>query len=250
LGVLSRNGREYSARPILFSADCKQETGPEHVVNVLRPLTAAIKKKSKRKNIIYRLLCAASDGESRRGKAFVMEYMKRPLAPESPITTHLSGLEFMDFLVGDDNMTADKDAKHALKCLRNLAMRDAGIEIRGFLVTVPIIREHLRHDGLSDRKINALLNPNDKQDVILAFSLFRAIWNLPKAPENSSPTFTRAREALQILGKLGYCIVMPYICVTFDLDTQLTHLSAAAHLLLDLFTHNNARTKFADSNIS
>ncbi|KAJ7774636.1 hypothetical protein DFH07DRAFT_732382 [Mycena maculata] len=108
LGLLTANPREYSTRLILFSADCKSESAPEHV--------------SKRKNTTFRLLCAASDGEMRRGKAFIMEYMKRPLAPESPIYPHLSGLEFMNFLVGDDDMTADKDAKHALKCLRNLLM--------------------------------------------------------------------------------------------------------------------------------
>ncbi|KAF7358012.1 hypothetical protein MVEN_00848300 [Mycena venus] len=37
---------------------------------------------------------------------------------------------------------------------------------------------------------------------------------------------------------------MPYVCVDLDLATQLTYLSAAAHLLLDLFVHDNARTSF------
>ncbi|KAJ7486985.1 hypothetical protein FB451DRAFT_1026796 [Mycena latifolia] len=244
LGILTANPREYSARPILFSADCKKESGPEHAVNILRPVIAAIKKKSKRNNITYRLLCAASDGESRRGKAFIMEYMQRPLALESPIFPHLSGLEFMNFLVGQDDMTGDKDAKHGLKCSRNLLMRDAGVEVRDFRITVPIIKEHLRDNGVSPRTINSLLNPNDKQDVILAFSLMKNIWTLPDAPPNSSPLYIRAREALQIFGKLAYCLVMPYICIEMDLDTQLTHLSAAAHLLLDLFVHNNARTRF------
>ncbi|KAF7369372.1 hypothetical protein MVEN_00265800 [Mycena venus] len=244
LGTLSANPRQYNARPILFSADCKNESGPEHAVNVLRPLITAINNKSKRGNTTYRLLCAASDGESRRGKAFVIEFMKRPLAPESPIFPLLSGLEFMNFLVGDDDMTADKDAKHALKCLRNLTMRDAGIKIRGFRITPAIIKEHLRANGLIERSINALQNPNDKQDVILAFSLLKALWDLPDAPPNSSPIFRRAREALKIFGKLGYFLIMPYVCVDLDLATQLTYLSAAAHLLLDLFAHDNARTSF------
>ncbi|KAJ7673392.1 hypothetical protein B0H17DRAFT_1161859 [Mycena rosella] len=218
LGVLSSEPREYSAKPILFSADCKRETGPQHAVNILRPLTAAIKNKSIRKNTTFRLLCAASDGESRRGKAFVMEYMQHPLREDSPIFPHLSGLEFMNFLVGEDDMTADKDTKHALKCLRSLAMRDAGIEVRGFCIT----------NGVASRTIKSLLNPNDKQDV--------AIWTLPDAPAGSTPSF--------IFGRLAYNLVMPYICVDFDLETQLTHLSAAAHLLLDLYTHDNARAKF------
>ncbi|KAF7364712.1 Short-chain dehydrogenase/reductase family protein [Mycena venus] len=64
-----------------------------------------------------------------------MEFMKRPLAPESPIFSLFDGLEFMNFLVGDD-MIADRDAKHALKCLRNLTMRDAGMKFRGFRITI------------------------------------------------------------------------------------------------------------------
>ncbi|KAF7338947.1 hypothetical protein MVEN_01970900 [Mycena venus] len=244
LGTLTSNPRLYAVRPVLFSADCKNEDGAEHAATVLRPLITAIKKKSKRNNTTYRLICAASDGEARRGKAFVMEFMKRPLAPESPIFPLLDGLEFMNFLVGDDNMTADKDAKHALKCLRNLTMRDAGIKIRGFRVTAAIIKEHLRGDQFIERTIHSLLNPNDRQDVILAFSLLKALWELPDAPPNSSPTFLRAREALKIFGQLGYYLVMPYVCVDLDLSTQLTYLSAAAHLLLDLYVHDNARTAF------
>jgi hypothetical protein len=201
-------------------------------------------KKAKRNNITYRLICAASDGEARRGKAFVMEFMQRPLAPESPIFSLLDGLEFMNFLVGNDDMTADKDAKHALKCLRNLTMRDAGIKIRGFQITTAIIKEHLRRDKFVEQTIRSLLNPNDRQDVILLFSLLKALWELPDAPPNSSPTFSRAREALKIFGKLGYYLVMPYVCIDLDLSTQLTYLSAAAHLLLDLYVYNKVRTAF------
>ncbi|KAF7330749.1 hypothetical protein MVEN_02413600 [Mycena venus] len=244
LGTLTANPRLYAARPILFSADCKVESGAEHAVNVLRPLMTAINNKSKRKNTTYRVICAASDGEARRGKAFVIEFMKRPLSMESPIFPLLSGLEFMNLLVGDDDMTADKDAKHALKCLRNLTMRDTGIKIRGFRITAAIIKEHLRRDQFVERTIRSLLNPNDRQDVMLAFSLLKAIWELPGAPPNSTPTFSRAREALKIFGKLGYYLVMPYVCVDLDLSTQLTYLSAAAHLLLDLYVHDNARTTF------
>ncbi|KAJ7460136.1 hypothetical protein FB451DRAFT_1045409, partial [Mycena latifolia] len=244
LGILTANPREYSARPILFSADCKKESGPEHAVNVLRPVVAAIRRKSISKNTTYRLVSVASDGESRRGKAFIMEYMKRSLAPESPIFPLLSGLEFMNFLVGEDDVTPDKDGKHGFKCIRNLAMRDAGVDVRGFLITVPIIKEHLRANGVPDRTLNSLLNPNDKQDVVLAFSLMKALWTLPEAPPDSSPLFARAREALRIFGKLAYCLIMPYICVDMDLENQLAHLSAAAHLLLDLYVYNNARTRF------
>ncbi|KAJ7736385.1 hypothetical protein DFH07DRAFT_966903 [Mycena maculata] len=192
LGSLTSNPRLYAVRPILFSADCKKESGAEHVVNVLHPVVAAVKKKSKQGNTTYRTLCASTDGEGRRAKAFIIEFMKRPLDEDSLIFPLLFGLEFMNLHVGDDDMTADKDAKHAIKCLRNLTMRDAGMKVRGFRLTVDIIKVHLRRDDFVEQTIQSFLSPNDKQDILLAFSLLKAIWELPDAPINSTPTFFRA----------------------------------------------------------
>ncbi|KAK7025613.1 hypothetical protein R3P38DRAFT_2778428 [Favolaschia claudopus] len=180
----------------------------------------------------YRAVCFASDGEGRRGKALVMEFMNRELNPESPIHPLLSGLEFMNLLVGEDDITPDKDAKHVLKCLRNLTMRDAGIKTRGFSITLGLIKEHLRRDEFLDKTIRAFLNPRDRQD------------ELPDPPHDSRPSFSRGREALQIFGRLGYYLMMPYVNVDLDLSAQLTYLSAAAHLLMDLYAHDSARTDF------
>ncbi|KAJ7204890.1 hypothetical protein B0H12DRAFT_1035223, partial [Mycena haematopus] len=85
LGAISENPREYSARPILFSSDCKKESGAQHATNILRPLVTAVNNKSERGNTKFRLVSVASDGESRRGTAFAKEYMKKPLPRTSPI---------------------------------------------------------------------------------------------------------------------------------------------------------------------
>ncbi|KAJ7793159.1 hypothetical protein B0H14DRAFT_3115044 [Mycena olivaceomarginata] len=244
LGVLTSNPRLYAARPILFSADCKKESGPDHAANVLRPLMTAINNKSKRGCTIYKTVSAASDGEGRRALAFVMEYMKCPLAPESPIYPLLSGCELMNFHVGDNDITPDKDTKHALKCLRNLTMRDAGIKVCGFRLTAAIIKVHLRQNNITDRAIHSLLNPRDRQHVSIAFSLLKAIWELPDAIPTSRPLFRRAREVLKIFGRLCYWLLTPYVCVDLDLSEQLTRLSAAAHLLMDLYANDNARKTF------
>ncbi|KAJ7774629.1 hypothetical protein DFH07DRAFT_732410, partial [Mycena maculata] len=122
--------------------------------------------------------------------------------------------------------------------------RDSGVEVRGFRITVPIIKEHLLDNGVPLRTVHTFLNPKDRQHVMTVFSLMRAIWTLPDAPAGSSPLYVRACKALQIFGKLAYSLVMLYISVDMDLNEQLTNLSAAAHLLLDLYVHNNARTRF------
>ncbi|KAJ6462656.1 hypothetical protein C8R47DRAFT_1080184 [Mycena vitilis] len=98
--------------------------------------------------------------------------------------------------------------------------------------------------AVTAKQVNSYLNSNDTQDVPLSFSLLRAIWSLPPAPVNAPPIFARARAALRTIGKLVYNIVMPYICLDMDLSTQLTHLSTAAHLLLDLYLVHNARGRF------
>ncbi|KAJ7347779.1 hypothetical protein DFH08DRAFT_936589 [Mycena albidolilacea] len=89
--------------------------------------------------------------------------------------------------------------------------------------------------GLSSQHIHAILNPDDKQDVKLAFDLLKDIWSLPPAPADARPGFASAREAVRIIGSLFYHLLFPYVCVDLTLSEQLEHLSAATHLLLILY---------------
>lgn len=68
------------------------------------------------------LFCVASDGESRRGSALITLTHKRPLSPTSPIYPLLSNLWLMNLLVGDNDLTAEKDYKHVVKRLQNLLL--------------------------------------------------------------------------------------------------------------------------------
>lgn len=45
LGILSDEKRLYAARPILISGDCKKETGPEHLHNVVKPTIDGVNSK-------------------------------------------------------------------------------------------------------------------------------------------------------------------------------------------------------------
>ncbi|KAJ7454366.1 hypothetical protein B0H11DRAFT_2200685 [Mycena galericulata] len=150
----------------------------------------------------------------------------------------------MNLQVGPDDITPDKDYRHVIKTVRNLLMRKMGINLLGCLITPAVVKQHLRAAGLTKERINSLLNPNDRQHVALGYQLLNELWSLRDPLPSDSPGFSRARRALQTFGKLGYYLVMPYICVTLSLREQLTHLSAAAHLLLILFTGNRAGTSF------
>jgi len=56
--------------------------------------------------------------------------------------------------------------------------------------------------------------------------------------------YLQACAALCLYGELCYHLMFPYICVELTLLEQLEHLSAAIHLVLALYVHDNARSLF------
>ncbi|KAF6746419.1 hypothetical protein DFP72DRAFT_1076427 [Ephemerocybe angulata] len=232
VGLLCPDNRKYAARSVLVSGDCKRETGEQHAkviqtvidgVNDQKPLTNT------------RIVSIASDGETRRGSAMVSLTFKKRLSPDSDIYNQLSPLPFMNDYVGDDDITGDKDYKHVFKRLRNLLLRDSGIVVGGVRITPAVLRAHLQAEKVSADHIRSILNPEDKQDVRLAFDLLKAVSSLPRTTENTNPSFVKAREAIWIFGQLLHHLLLPYICVELDLDEQLEHLSAATHLAMFLY---------------
>ncbi|KAF8176492.1 hypothetical protein BJ912DRAFT_857405 [Pholiota molesta] len=236
IGLLSGDTRLYGARGVLISGDCKRESGTEHVVLINTMCVAS-------KQTGARTISIASDGESRRGEAFVQYTFKHTLSAESPIYDHLAPLVMMDLRTGDDDLTCDKDAKHVFKRLRNLCIREKGSIIYGVHITPAIIRAHLHSNKVTTERSGYLLNPKDKQDVKLAYDLLHEIWTLPPPPPTSSPGFQSTRKSLIMLGSLYRHLLLPYICIDLSLSEQLTHLSSAAHLLMALFADNKATTK-------
>ncbi|KAJ7085187.1 hypothetical protein B0H15DRAFT_988746 [Mycena belliarum] len=241
-GALSRDPRIYSPRPCCISGTDKHEDSTCHAEFIQQIITAANNKRT-RGDRTYRTICIASDGEARRGGSLVRLTMNRDLHRDSPIYPLLAPLELMNLRVGEDDLTADKDYRHVLKTFRNLLMRRKGTKALGILITPAVIKRHLLLAGHSQEQVNSYLNPNDKQDVILGYSLLQGLWSLPPAPANN-PDFLHAREALQTVGQLGYHLLMPYIYIELSLHEQLVHLSTAAHLLLVLYGDDSAGTSF------
>ncbi|KAJ7255087.1 hypothetical protein B0H12DRAFT_1233167 [Mycena haematopus] len=223
IGMLSDETRLYAARPVLISSDCKKESGVEHLQNVLDPTIAGIN--SKRDLTGLRIVSLASDGETRRGKAFIDKTFTHHLSPESNIYDLLKDFGFHGLPYH----------KHVIKRARNRLLRALGMRVFQVQITPPIIRLHLQHAGLSAQHISAMLSPEDKQNVNVAFNLLKDFWSLPPPSENLSPGFVAARDALHIIGSLFYHLLFPYLCVDLSLSEQLEHLSAAAYLLLILY---------------
>lgn len=193
IGLLHKDPRLYSARPILLSGSSKNETAKEYA-KVLQTTATGVANKGELTHA--RAVSWASDGEGHRAKALRQLTAKRKLSPTSNIYLFLFGLVLMCFLVGDDDITADKDYKHVFKWLRNAVLQVKGIFVRGLHLTPSIIQAHLHDAGHSADYIRTLFKPDDKQDVLLAYNLLKALWSLPPASASSRPGFTETREAI------------------------------------------------------
>ena len=189
------------------------------------------------------LFSIASDGESRRGSALTSLTHIRSLDPDCELFTLLGNLRLMNLLVGDNDITADKDPKHIMKHCRNFTIRKAGVMINGFVITPTLLRFHLQANKVPSHRITYLLNPTDRQDVPLCYTLMKEIWSLPPPVPTDKPGFVAARGALLVLGSLFRHVALPFVQVTLSLHDQLVHLSAAAHLATYLFTVDDARSK-------
>jgi hypothetical protein len=122
-----------------------------------------------------------------------------------------------------------------------------GVLVNGVHITPALLRYHLRDNNVSALRLDYLLNPNDRQNVPLCYSLLKEIWSLPEPRPTDKPSYIEARKALQILGKLFRLTVLPYIQINLSLHEQLVYLSAAAHLATFLYIVNNARNKAIQS---
>ncbi|EIW77944.1 hypothetical protein CONPUDRAFT_61354 [Coniophora puteana RWD-64-598 SS2] len=232
----------YSARPFLLSGSSKRETAEAHAT-ILQTSLSAVRSNTHCRRI--RIVSLASDGEARRGRALVLLTFKTRLAESSPIFPLLAPLRLMDLHVGNDDITADKDAKHIFKNARSAIFRKKGVTVKGVWLKKGTVRAHLEDVGHSQEHLDTLFNVADKQDVAVAYQLLRDIWKLPPAsPEAYLPSYCETRDALRIFGQLFRHLILPYTCIDLSLSEQLTHLSAAAHLAMALFSFPDAGGNF------
>lgn len=183
-----------------------------------------------------KLYCIASDGESKRGLALNLMTLKKPLSSTTPLFSLIGTLSLFNILVGPNDLTSDKDFRHIFKRGRNVLLRNKGVNIDGQIINIAILRQHFSDYGITPARMDALLNPNDKQDVPLAVSLLLAISNLPQPSETHLPTYTCTRRLINLLGEFFSSLVLPYITPSANLSEQLTLLSKAVHLSLALYS--------------
>ncbi|KAH8987653.1 hypothetical protein EDB92DRAFT_1933085 [Lactarius akahatsu] len=178
IGLLCKNSRFYCAKLFLISGSCKRETAEDHA-KLIQMALSAIKAVNTLSNA--QVVSIASDGEVKRGKALVLLTFKRKLSPSSPIYPWLSACALLDLHVGDNDITCNKDWKHVVaKRPRNALLCEKGILVHETWITLALLWSHLLEAGHKPQHVHAVLNPNDKQDVLLAYTLLQDIWSLPQ----------------------------------------------------------------------
>ncbi|KAI9430613.1 hypothetical protein H4582DRAFT_1823847 [Lactarius indigo] len=177
VALLSNNSRFYCATPFLISGSCRKEAVEDHAVLIQTALNAINRLKALSNT---RVVCIASDGRAKQGKALAQLTFKHTLLPTSPIYRWLSACSLLDLCVGDDEMTCDGGWKHAgAKRPRSALLRDKDVLVYGTWITPTVLRSHLLEAGHKSDHIRTVLNHNDKQDVMPACNLLHDVWALP-----------------------------------------------------------------------
>lgn len=97
------------------------------------------------------------------------------LNPSSKLYELLSPLPLFNLRCGENDITCDFDWKHMFKQFCNTLLCQKGIEIDNVSISTSVIKAHLILNGISSLMANVLLDPNDKQDVVLMVKLLHAI---------------------------------------------------------------------------
>src|SRR5579863_9710096 len=157
----------------------------------------------------------------------------------------------MDLFVGPDDITMDKDYKHIFKQLCNMIIHENGYIVCGIHFTHTLIWMHLKDSGSTDTHINHVLDPTNKQDIVLTYSLLKDLWSLPLVDlvnlvlsTPRSPTYIKMHNALWLYSELLYHLIFLYICVELLLSEQLKHISVVIHLVLALYVLDDAWLQF------
>ncbi|KAG6818758.1 hypothetical protein H0H93_002077, partial [Arthromyces matolae] len=230
--LLTEDPQDYSAAPFVVSPTCKRESVKQHE-QMLRSASSALI--ASQHNNHRRLYCIASDGDSRRRQVLISMCLSFDLLDDNPIHSLLANLSLFNLKCGADTVTADFDWKHVLKRFRNTLLRLKGVSIDHIPITLAIIRGFLHKHHISTPTIDALLCPNDKQDVVLMLKLLRCISLISSHESDERPTEQSSRRVLSLLGRLYDHLLQAYLNTDLSLNDQLTHLSASAHLILALY---------------
>ena len=166
IAILSPLSQLNSTQLILISGSCKKKIASKHAVLLQTIVDGANAKKD---TMQVWLVSLASDGESYQEKALTKLTYIILLAPTSPIYAYLVNFDLLNLFVSVDDLTANKNYKHIFKQLCNTLLQKKGSIVYGVRLTYRLIRRHLQNTEHSATHIEHVLNPTNKQDIVLVY---------------------------------------------------------------------------------
>ncbi|KAJ7301276.1 hypothetical protein DFH08DRAFT_919133 [Mycena albidolilacea] len=227
------------AHPFVIAPTCKCEATDGQRRFLCAMLNAV---NSWASRISSRPYCISSDGDGKRRAATLLLTFIRELDRNGELFKKIGDLPLFDYHCGDNDITGNIDYKHVCKRLRNSLIRQLASTIDGVVLTPQLIKQHLLRDSHhSAHHITGILNPNDRQNVKLMYDLLSSIAVLPTPKETDSPVFKNNRRVLRLLGAFYRHILEAYTNIQLSLHEQLTHISAAMHLMMALYQKEPGR---------
>lgn len=90
------------------------------------------------------------------------------------------------------------------------------------MITKSILKDHLMSAGMSDTAAEAILDPNDRQDVVLMIQLLNSLAQLPAVNDDSNPSICASHRILRLLGQLYHNLLKAYMDPSLSLHQQLS----------------------------
>ncbi|KAJ3521293.1 hypothetical protein NMY22_g12372 [Coprinellus aureogranulatus] len=232
----------YYVSPVGVTSGCHAETGQEMGVWLRHFLDAYRTNENgeKRHGPVYAI---ATDGASTFRSLRFSICHEKALNPSTDLGAILSRLSGMNMQTGPQGIIATCDPKHIIKRFATLLRsRQRGITVGTSVITSDHVSRALRHvGGLSDKRVQVLLNPTDKQNVPVAVNLLQSLMDLEhQAPLRSSlddfATGLMGRiDDLQFIAKVFGYFLKPFIDVKMPLSEQIRSLSTYSHLLTYMY---------------
>jgi hypothetical protein len=221
------------AHPFVIAPTCKREAadGQSRLLSVM--LKAA---NSCTSHIGGRAYCISSDGDGKHSLATLLLTFIHELDRNGELFKKICDLPLFDYHCGDDDITGNIDYKHICKCLRNSLIRQLASTINGVVLTPQLIKQHLLCDSHHNfHHVIGILNPNNRQNVKLMYDLLSSIAVLPELKKTDSPAFKNNCRVLRLLRAFYHHILEAYTNTKLSIHEQLTHISAAMHLMMVLY---------------
>ncbi|KAJ7835278.1 hypothetical protein B0H14DRAFT_3707147 [Mycena olivaceomarginata] len=217
------------AHPFVIAPTCKCEA-TDGQRRLLCAMLNAVNIRASR--IGGRPYCISSDGDGKRRAATLLLTFIRELDRNGELFKKIGDLPLFDYHCGDNDITGNIDYKHVCKRLRNSLIRQLASTIDGVVLTPQLIKQHLLRDSHhSAHHITGILNPNDRQNVKLMYDLLSSI----------ASRVQNNRRVLRLLGAFYRHILEAYTNIQLSLHEQLTHISAAMHLMMALYQKEAGR---------